>query len=83
SKAITSGHIFAAGTTFTITGMPAFIIGPFSDAFNVGGAGILANRWIYTDGGSSKQSSTGKTIFTVTLQRFPDITGLANTIILG
>jgi hypothetical protein len=81
AKAITSGHIFAAGTTFAITGMPVFIIGPFSDAFNTGGAGILANRWIYTDGGSSKQTSTGKTIFTITLQRFPDITGTAGTVI--
>ncbi|MEI6872997.1 MAG: hypothetical protein WCL08_12000, partial [Verrucomicrobiota bacterium] len=28
TRAATSGHIFAAGTTFAITGMPAFIIGP-------------------------------------------------------
>ena len=82
ANATTSGNIFAAGTTFGITGMPAIIVGPFADAWNVtGSTSPLQNRWIYTDGGSSRHSSTGKVIQTVTLRRFPDITGLAGTVL--
>lgn len=44
--ALTSAVLPGAGWTVAITGMKVIRAGKFTDAFNVGGSGILLNRWV-------------------------------------
>ena len=57
--------------TVAITGAPVINVGGYADALNTGSGG----RWIYAGGGSIKTTQTGKATGTITLKRYPAITG--------
>lgn len=61
--------------TVAISGAPAINVGGYADAINTASGG----RWIYAGGGSIKTTATGKATGTITLKRFPAITGGAAT----
>ncbi len=72
ANAKTSAGLPAAGTTFTITGLPIIAAGGFADALNTGGGNT--QPWIYEGGGQIHGDKAGKWTATLPLKRYPGIT---------
>jgi hypothetical protein len=80
ANALTSAGIPKLLAKAVITGLKIVAIGPFSDGLNVGGAGILANPWIYLGGAKLNGSADKPWGYSITLKRSPNIS--ANTAIV-
>jgi hypothetical protein len=66
---------FPIGATVTISGAPVRAFGPFTDAINVTSGGIEGYKWIYVTGTNIRRSSGGESTGSVTLRRYPKISG--------
>lgn len=64
-----SAGLPAAGTAFTISGLPVFEMGGFADALNDAGT----NPWIYEGGGSITLIAAGKSTLTLPMKRYPQV----------
>jgi len=58
-------------STVVIAGADVIACGPFADAVNSGSG----SRWIYEGGGSVKFTADGHATLSLTLRRYPNITG--------
>lgn len=65
-----SAGLPAAGTAFTLSGLPVIEMGGFADALNDAGT----SPWIYEGGGSINMMANGKSTLTLPLKRYPQIT---------
>lgn len=83
AEAKASARIPDMGATMQLTGMPVIAAGPFSDAFNTDGSGILANRWLATGQGSIRTTQSGKAMVTATFRRYEYLAPTAGAIALS